>query len=141
MQNEEKKCPSSLRESIHFLSLSQKRQNKSSRFKSKAAFRGKSDKETNREKNWCFRQSDFVFFVRQSVLIKGLLLSLISREENARESLLRKKVTRAMREREGKKTAAFSSFKKKKKSHSVFNKEALNHQTTQQKNPQKHGVF
>ena len=89
---EEKKCPSSLRESIHFLSLSQKRQNKSSCVSKAKPFVEKAiKKHTHGEKNWCFRVRDFVFFVRQSVLIKGLLLSLISREENYCESLLRKK--------------------------------------------------
>ena len=90
MQNEKKKCPSSLRESIHFLSLSLKSgETKAvSCFKSKA-FRGKSEKHTER---------------RTGVSVKVILCSFVARfnkgspplfnlaEENfASESLLRKK--------------------------------------------------
>ncbi len=103
MQNEEKKCPSSLRESIHFLSLSQKRQNKSSCFKSKA-FRGKSEKHTERRTGVSVVVILCCSFVSRFNKGSPPLFNLA--EENfASESLLREKMTRAMRERKGKKTS------------------------------------
>ena len=103
MQNEEKKCPSSLRESIHFLSLSQKRQNKSSCFKSKA-FRGKSEKHTER---------------RTGVSVKVILCSFVARFNKGSPPLfnLAEENLVSFEEKMTRETVAFLLSKKKKKLH------------------------